>query len=105
MQGMALALQHCSLPIVVQSNSSVVLAAMTGESLSRSAYEHLVAEIRHHMEAREFVPSKIKCEQNMVAHRLALYSRTEFTTIVWLGRSPSCIEELVPLDCNPIHME
>ncbi|KAI4983171.1 hypothetical protein ZWY2020_023663 [Hordeum vulgare] len=105
MQGMALALQHCPLPIVVQSDSSVAVAAMTGESLSRSACGHLVAEIWHHMEAREFVPSKIKREQNRVAHRLALYSRTEFTTVVWLGRSPPCIEELVPLDCNPIHME
>ncbi|XBJ28228.1 hypothetical protein VPH35_005366 [Triticum aestivum] len=105
MQGMALALQHCSLPIVVQSDSSMALAAMTGDSLSRSAYGHLVAEIRLHMEAREFVPSKIKREQNKVAHRLALYSRTESTIAVWLGRSPPCIEELVPLDCNPMHME
>ncbi|KAI5007280.1 hypothetical protein ZWY2020_047228 [Hordeum vulgare] len=93
MQGMALALQHCSLPIVVHSDSSMALVAMTGKSLSRSAYGHLVAEIRHHMEARE------------VAHQLTLYSRTEFTTAVWLGRSPPYIEELVPLDCNPMHME
>ncbi|XBI75526.1 hypothetical protein VPH35_068890 [Triticum aestivum] len=105
MQGMALALQHCSLPIVVQSNSSMALAAMTGDSLSRFVYGHLVAEIRLHMEAREFVPSKITREQNRVAHRLALYSRIESTTVVWLGRSPPCIEELVPLDCNPMHME
>ncbi|XBI10910.1 hypothetical protein VPH35_138071 [Triticum aestivum] len=105
MQGMALALQHSSLPIVVQSDSSTALAAMTGDSLSRSAYGHLVAEIWLHLEAREFVPSKIKREQNRVAHRLALYSRTESTTAVWLGRSPPWIEDLVPLDCNPMHME
>ncbi|KAI4994277.1 hypothetical protein ZWY2020_029325 [Hordeum vulgare] len=105
MQGMALALQYCTIPIVVQSDSSVALQAMTGASLSRSAYGHLVEEIQHHMEGREFVPSKIKREQNRVAHQLALYSRTEFTTAVWLGRSPPCIEELVPLDCNPIHMK
>ncbi|XBI67421.1 hypothetical protein VPH35_046779 [Triticum aestivum] len=105
MQGMALVVQHCSMPIVVQSDSASALAALTGESLTRSAYGHLVTEIKHHMETREFVPSKIKREQNRVAHQLALYSRTEFTTVVWLGRSPPCIEDLVPLDCNPMHME
>ncbi|KAI5018982.1 hypothetical protein ZWY2020_043870 [Hordeum vulgare] len=105
MQGMALALQHSALPIVVQSDSSTALGAMTGDSLSRSAYGHLVLEIKRHLQDREFVPSKLKREQNRVAHRLALYSRTESTTAVWLGRSPPCIEELVPLDCNPIIME
>ena len=105
MQGMALALQHTSLPIVVQSDSSTTLAAMTEDSMSRSVYGHLVLEIKRHLQDREFVPSKIKREQNRVAHRLALYSRTEFTTAVWLGRSPPCIEELVPLDCNPVIME
>ena len=78
---------------------------MKGESITRSAYGHLVAEIRHHMMEREFIPSKIKRDQNRVAHRLALYSRTESTTAVWLGIGPPCIEKLVPLDCNPIHME
>ena len=49
MQGMALAIQHCELPIIVQSDSSVTLSALTGDSLSRSTYGHLVAEIRHLM--------------------------------------------------------
>ncbi|KAI5022264.1 hypothetical protein ZWY2020_058994 [Hordeum vulgare] len=95
MQGMALALQH----------SALANCALTGDSLSRSAYGHLVLEIKRHLQDREFVPSKLKREQNRVAHRLALYSHTESTTAVWLGRSPPCIEELVPLDCNPIIME
>ena len=105
MQGMALAVQHCSMPIVVQSDSTSVLAALTRESLTRSAYGHLGTEIKHHMETREFVPSKIKREQNRVAHQLALYSRTKFITAVWLGRSPPCIKDLVPLDCNPVTLE
>ncbi|KAI4983130.1 hypothetical protein ZWY2020_023622 [Hordeum vulgare] len=104
MQGMALALQHSALPIVVQSDSSTALGALTGDSLSRSAYGHLVLEIKRHLQDREFVPSKQKREQNRVAHRLALYA-SESTTAVWLRRSPPCIEELVPLDCNPIIME
>ena len=53
----------------------------------------------------EFFPLEIKHEQNRVANRLALSSHTESTTTVWLGRDPPCIEELLPLDCNPIHLE
>ena len=82
---MALAIQHSEGSIIVQTDSSEALMAMKGDSLRYSAYGHLVAEIRRHTEAREFVPSKIKREQNRIAHRLAVYSRTESTTAVWLG--------------------
>ena len=78
---------------------------MKGDCLSRSAYGHRVAEIQLLMGESEFIPSKIKRDQNRVADRVALYSRTEFTTAVWIGRSPSCIKDLVPLDCNPMYME
>ena len=105
MQGMALAAQYSDVPIIVQSDSSEALASLTGDNLSRSAYGHLVAEIKHLMVLREFIPQKIKREQNRVADRLALYSRTESTTAVWLDRGPSCIEELVPLNCNPVIRE
>ncbi|VAI39663.1 unnamed protein product [Triticum turgidum subsp. durum] len=105
MQGMALAIQHCNLPIIVQSDSVQALLSMTGESLSRSAYGHLVAEIRLLLGEREFVPLKIKHEHNRIVDCLAVYSRTERTTAVWLGQGPPCIEELLPLDCNPMNME
>ena len=68
----------------------------------RSTYGHLVAEIKYLMVGIEFIS---KSEQNRIADRLTTYIRTERTTVVWLGRSPPCIEELVPLDCNPIHLE
>ena len=102
---MALAIEHCGLPIIVQSDSSVALSALTGDSLSRSAYGHLVAEIRHLMVDTEFIPSKISCMQNRVADRLTLYSRIESTTAVWLGRGPPCVEDLLLLDCNPVPLE
>ncbi|XBI45435.1 hypothetical protein VPH35_109903 [Triticum aestivum] len=105
MQGMALSIQHCNLPIVVQSDSAQALLSLTGESLARSAYGHLVAEIRRLMGDREFIPMKLKREQNRVADRLATYSRTESTTAVWLGHGPPCLEELLPFDCNPMNME
>ena len=79
---MALAIEHCGLPIIVQSDSPVALFALSSDSLSRSAYGHLVAEISHLMVDRVFIPSKISRVQNRVADRLALYSRTKSTTVV-----------------------
>ena len=107
MQDMALAAQqYRDVPIIVQSDSSDASRSLTGVYLSRSAYGHLVAdEIKHLMVLREFIPRKIKREQNRVADRLALYSCIESATAVWLDRGPPCIEKLLPLDCNPILME
>ncbi|VAH20129.1 unnamed protein product [Triticum turgidum subsp. durum] len=99
MQGMALAIEHG------ETDSSEAFMALRGDNLRYSAYGHLVAEIQRHMGVREFIPSKIKREQNRVADRLALYSRRESTTAVWLGRGPPCVEELLPLDCNLVILE
>uniref|UniRef100_A0A453GQQ3 RNase H type-1 domain-containing protein n=1 Tax=Aegilops tauschii subsp. strangulata TaxID=200361 RepID=A0A453GQQ3_AEGTS len=67
MQGMALAIQHSELPVIVRSDSSEALLALKGDNLSRSTYGHLVAEIQFLMGEREFIPSKIKRDQNRVA--------------------------------------
>uniref|UniRef100_A0A8R7UTX5 RNase H type-1 domain-containing protein n=1 Tax=Triticum urartu TaxID=4572 RepID=A0A8R7UTX5_TRIUA len=67
MQGMALAIQHTELPVVVQSNSSEALASLSTNALTRSAYGHLVLEIKELMSSREFIPQKIYRTQNRVA--------------------------------------
>ena len=46
MQGMAFAIHHSELPVTVQSDSSEALQALKGDSLSHSAYGHLVVEIQ-----------------------------------------------------------
>ena len=105
MRGMAVALQHSDGPIIVQSDSSEALLTLMGNGLSKSAYGHLVAEIKFLMGGREFIPLKIKREQNRIADRLSFYSRTKSTTVVWLDRGRTYIDELLPLDCNIIHLE
>ena len=105
MQGMALAIQHSESPVVVQSDSSEALASLSSDALTRSAYGHLVLEIKELMSNREFLPQKIHRSQNCVADRLATYSRSERTTAVWLQSAPPCIEELWPLDCNTITLQ
>ena len=69
MQGMALAIQHSDLPVVVQSVSSEALASLSSDALTRSAYSHFVLEIKELMSNREFVPLKICRSQNRVADR------------------------------------
>ncbi|XBI30327.1 hypothetical protein VPH35_054097 [Triticum aestivum] len=105
MQGMALALQHSALPVVVQTDSAEALSSLTNDALLRSAYGQIILEIKSLLDNREFFPQKISRLQNRVADRLAKYSRTERATAVWLGSVPPCIEDLWPLDCNSIPMQ
>ena len=105
MQGLALALQHSDLPVVVQTDSSEALSSLTNDALRRSAYGQIVMEIKALLGTREFFPQKISRLQNRVADRLAKYSRTERAMAVWLGSFPPCIEDLWPLDCNSITLQ
>ncbi|VAI26120.1 hypothetical protein VPH35_087490 [Triticum aestivum] len=104
MQGMALAMQHSDLPVVVQTDSSEALSSLTNGVLVHSRYGHIVLEIKDLLGSREFFPQKISRLQNRVVGRLAKYSRSERATAVWLGSAPPCIEDIWPLDCNSIHM-
>ncbi|KAF7083023.1 hypothetical protein CFC21_086845 [Triticum aestivum] len=99
MQGLALAIQHSHLPVVVQMDSSEALSCLTNGALLRSTYGQIVLEIK---DSREFFPQKITRFQNRVADQLAKYSRTERATVVWLGSVLPCIEDLWPLDYNSI---
>ncbi|XP_073357734.1 uncharacterized protein [Aegilops tauschii subsp. strangulata] len=105
MQGMALAIQHTVLPVVVQSDSAIGLSVLATDGLTKSAYGHLVLEIKELMKEREFLPQKLHRSQNSVADRLANYSRIERTTAVWVHSVPPCIEDLWPLDCNSVTMQ
>lgn len=55
MQGMALDIQHSTLPAIVQSDSSEALLYLSGNGLLHSAYGHLVAEIKELMNDQEFI--------------------------------------------------
>uniref|UniRef100_A0A8I6XS42 RNase H type-1 domain-containing protein n=1 Tax=Hordeum vulgare subsp. vulgare TaxID=112509 RepID=A0A8I6XS42_HORVV len=105
MQGMALALQHSDMPVIVQSDSSNALAIIEGDAWARSAYGHLAEEIKTLMVDREFIPLKISRDHNRVAHLLVHYSRTNACTAVWLNSSPSFCDDLLSRDCNPTCLE
>lgn len=75
-QGMALAMQHTELPVILQSDSSTTLPIFRNESLVRSPCAHFVVEIKALREAREFIPQELHHSQNRVADCLARYRRT-----------------------------
>ena len=81
MQGMALALQHSDMSVIVESDSSNALATIEGDAWSRSAYGHLVEEIKSLMVDREFVPFKISRDQNKSAHHLAHYTEAYISMV------------------------
>ena len=62
---MLLAIQNFSLPIIVQSDSSEALSCLSGDGLVRSAYGHLVAEIKELMRERVFISQKLTTERGV----------------------------------------
>ena len=104
-EGLALALERSDLPMVIQSDSSMMLSSLSSDILDRSAYGHLVTEIKHLLAGREFFPTKVSRDQNRVADHLANHGRVECSTACWLQNCPSCIPELLPADCNSASIE
>ncbi|XBH95048.1 hypothetical protein VPH35_085684 [Triticum aestivum] len=102
---MAFAIQHSTLTVILQSDSSIALSSLSDDSLVRSAYGQLVLEIKDLLGSKEFVPQKISRNQNKVADWLANYSRSERATTVWLGSVSPCIEDLWPLDYNSMNLQ
>ncbi|KAM3196451.1 hypothetical protein ACQJBY_072232 [Aegilops geniculata] len=105
MEGMALSVEHTTLPVVVQSDSMTALSVLTSNELDRSAYGHLILEIKYLMVGREFIPMKISRDQNRVADHLANHGRTDYSTACWLRRGHPCIAELLWADCNSTLLE
>ena len=53
-------IQWSELPILAQSDSSIAIAALTDDSLDRSARGHIILEIKNLLNLRGFVPLKIE---------------------------------------------
>ncbi|KAI4989289.1 hypothetical protein ZWY2020_036606 [Hordeum vulgare] len=104
-EGLQLATEHSQATLILQSDCAEALKMIADALPNRSAYGHLVADIREYMNIRAFVPVKISREQNRVAHCLANFGRCGDSTACWLGRPPPCIRSLVADDCNSITME
>jgi hypothetical protein len=103
MEGLALAHQWFELPVFIQTDCAEAITAMKWcTRKNRSAYGHLIDEIKHLLNIRDNVLMKIERDQNRIAHCLANIGRTGGSTNCWVRHIPVCISELVLADCNPI---
>lgn len=76
MEGVSLTTQHSDRPVLIQGGCAVALAALQDGSMDRSAYGHIIAEVKGLLENRVFNEVKISREQNRVTHCLANYGRS-----------------------------
>ena len=68
LEGLSISIQWSDFPIVIQSDNAMAVAALTDDSLDRSAYGYLMLEIKKILESRGFIPLKIERNRNRVAH-------------------------------------
>ena len=81
------------------------LRALSDDSLDRSAYGHLVRDIKSFLNDRVVIPVKVLREQNRVVHYLANFGRVGDSTTCWLGQPPPCVSDLVAEDYNSVILE
>ena len=81
LEGLKLAIEHSQATIVIQSDCAVALKMLGDGSLDRSAYGHLVSEIKSFLNDRVVIPVKILREQNRVALCLANFVVVERCTV------------------------
>lgn len=100
LEGIKLTVEHSNSTIMVQSDCVVVLKAISDASLDRSAYGHMIQEIKFLLSDRVFIPVKVSRDQNRAADCLANFGRCGDSTSCWLGQASSCVSDLVAEDCN-----
>ena len=88
------------LSVIIQSECSVLVAALTDKSLDKSAHGHLILEIKRILD--RFIPQKIDRHQNSVARCLANIDRSGGSTACWLHRVPDSVSSFVLAYCNTI---
>ena len=102
-EGLALAAEWTPLPTILESDclSAIQLLSKPGEQRSPSMF--LVKEI---CDLARGMPSlrfrHVKREQNVGAHELAQLTKWLFHSAVWCNCVPTCVEQLVAHDCNPV---
>ncbi|CAM0946471.1 unnamed protein product [Alopecurus aequalis] len=101
MEGIALAQERTSLPIVVESDSSEAVRLVNQSEEDRSAMALLVQEIKRLLlGSHRASVVLIKREQNQVANALASAGRTMIRTQVWPHSVPDNILALCQRDCS-----
>mgnify|MGYP000924587468 CR=1 FL=1 len=103
LEGISFSLQRSKLPIIIQSDCSVLVTALTDDSLNKSAHGHLILEIKRILD--RFIPQKIDRHQNSVAYCLANIAHSRGSTTCSLHHLPDSVSNFALADCNTISEE
>ena len=89
-----------SKPAVLESDCLYIVKALQNSTVDRAHFSGIIEEIKASMLLLpEVKVSKIGRECNRVAHELASLARRTLHCNVWRSQAPSCISELLKLDC------
>ena len=98
-EGLKLTRQHSQLPVIIESDSSILVEAVNSSTPDRSAFHYLVKDILA-VASLDSPCSFVKVcrSQVRVSDALASYARVQSRTMTWLGLGPECIHRLLALD-------
>jgi hypothetical protein len=99
LEGVVLALQHCQLPIIVETDYAQLVTAAKEKTQDRSPLVYLIPELRY-FSSHERVTYFVKVERSLfrVSHNLANLVRVDHQTAFWLGSGPDAILQLLEND-------
>jgi ribonuclease HI len=101
MEGMALAKEWSTKPLVIETDNTEVLHMIQYQMQDKSILENLVAEAKSLKESMCIDSfSKVDRSQNSASHSLANYGRLNNHTDVWLGFGRDSLLDALLRDCN-----
>jgi hypothetical protein len=85
-EGLNLAIQHSTLPVIIDTDCARLMASVKDDSQDRSPFLHLVFDIKRLANTGR-VCSFVKVDRGQVrvSHCLANWARTEHRTEFWFG--------------------
>ena len=101
-EGVTTALLQSTLPLVIQTDCVSLVKVLDSPETDRSGVSHLVNETKELLREREFVCRHIGRLQNRTADRLAILSRVEQRTDLWLRGPPDALRCCLAGDCTTI---
>ena len=103
LEGVQLSNEWIRKPTMIESDCHCVVTSLLFDDENRASFSNIVKEIKFAMSAMpEVKVCKIGRECNKVAHELAQLAKRCMHSAVWRDQSPSCIHELVSLDCKSL---
>ena len=99
-EGIEMALQYTSKPIMVESDCASVVLLATAHEEDCSALAHMVRDVRRLFTGQRVLGiKKVDRSQNIVSHKLANHARIHDISGIWMGQEENFVSRLICDDC------